>query len=150
MFHVVSKTLLQKWCCNLFNNFLEVLSFCENTNTQPLVELAISRTEIAIKALSQILLKTDSLLNTSEILTGNFQVLKRRNPPQKVKPEYIFLLCIIFWLLQFHWKYILLKLIMHLNIYLISIYILHEYILYRNIYFTWTHEHIFCYWSFRT
>ena len=58
MFLVVPKNLLQKLCYNLFNDFLEILSFCENTNTQPLTELAILRTKNAIEALSQILVKT--------------------------------------------------------------------------------------------
>ena len=38
-----------------FFDLLEILNFCQNVNTKPLIELAISRIENAIEALYQIL-----------------------------------------------------------------------------------------------
>ena len=97
MFLVVPKNLLQKLCYNLFNDFLEILSFCENTNTQPLTELAILRTKNAIEALSQILVKTVAkyLRNTDQKLSG----LKEKESTSESQTRIYFfpgVLCIMF------------------------------------------------------
>ena len=57
----------------VFNDLLEILNFCKNANTQPLIELAISRTENAIEALFQtleIIIRDDRVNNVPEYMFG--------------------------------------------------------------------------------
>ena len=85
-------------------------------------------------------MKTESLLNSSEILSRNSQVFKKKECPSETQIRFFFgILCFTFWL--FYWIEIFPESLMYLNIHSIS-----EHIFYLNMYFTWNYflpEHVF-------